>query len=155
MKKIALIAMVTVLVWNCKEKEKKSESENEMEVTKTRDDAPKLAKGCYKYDQNNSIVLLEIDKTTNPVSGNLMYQLDGKDKNTGTFEGTLKADILIGTYTFMSEGMESSREVAFQVKEGHIIEGYGALNEAGTAFKSYDSITFSSTMPLTKRECDL
>ncbi len=147
MKKIAFIAMVTLLAWNCKEKK--------MEVSETKDSAPKLEKGFYGYDENNNAVLFDIEKTTGTVSGNLMYQLDGKDKNNGTFEGTLKGERLIGTYTFMSEGKESSREVAFHVKEGQLIEGYGALNEDGTTFKSYDSISFSSNMPLTKRECDL
>ncbi len=152
MKKSILIAMVTTLLWNCKEK--KSGSQNQIEVMQTQIEAPKLEKGCYRYDKNNNIILFQVEKTTDPVSGNLMYQLDGKDKNTGTFEGTVTEERLIGTYTFMSEGKESSREVAFQIKEGKLLEGYGPLNEEGTAFKSYDSIQFSSTMPLTKTKCD-
>lgn len=153
MKKLVFIAIVAVLVWNCKEKEKKSGSQN-MEVTETEEDVPKLEEGCYGYDENNSTVLFEIENTTGPVSGKLMYRLDGKDKNTGTFEGALKEDRLIGTYTFMSEGTESSREVAFQVKEGQLVEGYGELNEDGTSFKDHGSIKFSSKMPLTRMECD-
>ena len=152
MKKSIIIAMVTTLLWNCKEK--KSESKDQIEVMQTQIEAPKLEKGCYRYDKNNNIILFQVEKTTDPVSGNLMYQLDGKDKNTGTFEGTVTEERLIGTYTFRSEGKESTREVAFQIKEGKLIEGYGPLNEEGTAFKSYDSIQFSSTMPLTKTKCD-
>lgn len=153
MKKLALIAIVTVFLWNCKE-DKKSDSQNEMEITETQEEVPILEEGCYGYDKNNNTVMFEIEETTGPVSGNLMYQLDGKDKNTGRFEGTVKEDKLIGTYTFMSEGKESSREVAFQIKEKRFIEGYGELNEEGTTFKSYSSINYSSTMPLSKKECD-
>lgn len=76
------------------------------------------------------------------------------NNNTGTFIGALKEDRLIGAYTFMLEGMESSREVAFQVKDGQLIEGYGEMNKDGTSFKNYGSINFSSTMPLTRGECD-
>ena len=153
MKKLALIVIVTVLAWNCKE-EKKSDSHNEMEITETKGDVPILEEGCYGYDKNNNTVLFEIEETTGPVSGNLMYHLEGKDKNTGRFEGTVKEDKLIGTYTFTSEGKESSREVAFLIKEKQLIEGYGELNEEGTAFKSYGSINYSSVMPLAKKECD-
>ena len=153
MKKWILIAMVTILLpWNCKEK--KSESQNKMEVVETQTEAPPLKKGCYRYDKNNNMILFKVENTTDPVTGNLMYQLDEKDKNTGTFEGTLKEERLIGIYTFMSEGKESTREAAFQIREGKLIEGYGPMNEEGTAFKSHDSIQFSFTMPLTKTECD-
>ena len=147
MKKLVLIAIVTILVWNCKEKEKKSESRNEMEVTEIREDVPRLEKGCYGYDKNSNVVLFEIEKTTGPVSGNLTYQLDGKDKNTGKFEGTFKDSRLLGTYTFMSEGKESSREVAFKVKEGQLIEGYGELNEDGTSFKTMIPLTSRPRCP--------
>ncbi len=154
MKKLVLIAIVTVFTWNCREKEKEADSQNETEITETREDVPMLEKGCYKYDENNSIILFEIENTNGPVSGNLSYQLDGKDKNTGEFEGTIKEDKLIGSYTFMSEGKQSTREVAFQIKEEQLIEGYGEMNEEGTAFKNHDSINYSSTMPLAKIECE-
>ena len=85
--------------------------------------------------------------------GNLNYAFKEKDANTGTFSGVLKDSVLIGNYSFMSEGMVSSREVAFLVKENQLIEGFGELDETGTGFKDKDNISFSSSMPLTKTEC--
>ena len=77
-----------------------------------------------------------------------------KDANQGKFVGTLNGDKLIGTYTFNSEGTESSREMAFLIKDNQLIEGYGELNEDGTKFKDMNTIKYTSTMPLTKMECD-
>lgn len=112
-----------------------------------------LQKGCYTYDENGTTIDLEITENGDSVTGNLAYALSGKDKNTGTFKGRLKDDKLIGEYTFRSEGVESSREVAFMVKGGRLIEGYGEMTDEGTAFKDPDAIDYSSKMPLAKTDC--
>lgn len=114
---------------------------------------PTLEKGCYIYNANGSMVNLEITKTDNPVEGNLIYALAEKDKNTGTFNGQFNDGKLVGTYTFQSEGIESKRQVAFMLKDHQLVEGYGELNEDGTMFKDVNSVSYSSTMPLTKTDC--
>ncbi|MDD7886099.1 hypothetical protein [Flavivirga sp. 57AJ16] len=68
--------------------------------------------------------------------------------------GKLNGDTLFGEYTFMSEGIESKREVAFLIKDHQLIEGYGELNEDRTAFVDKNNISYTSTMPLTKTDCD-
>jgi hypothetical protein len=45
------------------------------------------------------------------------------------------------------------REVAFIIKDGKLIEGYGELNEEGTTFKDPSQLHFTSTMPLQKTNC--
>src|SRR5690606_41367916 len=97
---------------------------------------------------------MEITGIQNRVTGNLTYSLDGKDRNSGVFTGDLNGDKLIAEYTFMSEGIESKREVAFLVKVDQLIEGYGELNEAGTVFVDKNNISYTSTMPLTKTDCN-
>ena len=84
-----------------------------------------------------------------------MYQLKEKDQNKGTFKGILNGDILMVTYTFQSEGTESTREIAFKIIDNLLIEGYGEQITEGTSsrFKDAKSINFSSTMPLTKKDC--
>lgn len=42
----------------------------------------------------------------------------------------------------------------FLVKDNQLIEGYGDLNEDGTKFKDVNSIKDTSTMPLTKVDCN-
>ena len=112
-----------------------------------------LEKGCYTYNSNGNNIGFEITETGNSILGNLDYHLSGKDSNTGKFKGNLNGDKLFGTYTFTSEGNESTREVAFLVKGDQLIEGYGELGKDGTTFKNRDEVSYTSSMPLTKGEC--
>jgi hypothetical protein len=112
-----------------------------------------LQEGCYSFDADGNMVSFEITDAGDAVLGNLSYAYSGKDNNTGTFKGQLEKDKLIGNYTFLSEGRESIRQVAFQVKGNQLIEGYGELNEDGTTFKNTNTINYSSNMPLTKTDC--
>ncbi|PWI28937.1 hypothetical protein DI383_13955 [Flavobacteriaceae bacterium LYZ1037] len=154
-KKIVLLTFVTVAFFNCKNKEEKPDEviieEVVEEVVVT---APTLEKGCYTYNENGSMVNMEITSSDNPVEGNLTYEFAEKDKNTGTFKGEFNDGKLIGTYTFQSEGVESARQVAFMLKDNQLVEGYGEMNEDGTTFKDVNSVNYSPTMPLTKTDCE-
>src|SRR5690606_25093234 len=132
--KTILILFLTFGMLQCKDKGAKAD----------------FGKGCYTYDSNGSTISFEITDIGDSILGNLEYSFSGKDRNFGTFKGNLKGDKLFGTYTFMSEGMESSREVAFLVKGNQLIEGYGELDNGGTIFKNRDSVSYTSTMPLIK-----
>lgn len=112
-----------------------------------------LEKGCYTYNSDGSSISFEITEIGNSIRGNLEYSLSGKDRNSGIFKGNLIGDKLTGAYTFMSEGIQSTREVAFLVKEDRLIEGYGELNNEGIAFRNRDNVSYTSTMPLIKGEC--
>ncbi|WP_373516495.1 hypothetical protein [Pricia sp.] len=157
MKKAMIVSFVAFTMLACKGKQenKGDATPKDMETVQTPEPVTAgLERGCYSYDGNGSAVLLEITRTGNPIVGNLTYAFSGKDRNTGEFKGALKDDKLIGTYTFASEGKEGTREVAFQVKGDQLVEGYGELTDGGTAFKDRDAISYSSTMPLTKTDCD-
>ncbi len=152
--KLMLVAFIAFTFLNCKNKEEKPEDimvEETMEEEITM--APTLEKGCYIYNENGSMVNMEITKTDNPVEGNLTYAYAEKDKNTGTFKGEFNDDKLVGTYTFQSEGVESKRQVAFMLKDNQLVEGYGELNEDGTMFKDVNAVNYASAMPLTKTDC--
>ena len=153
MKKLIIAAFVALTMLNCKNKEQKTET------TKT-DPQEVIAKktialdlGCYVFDDGKNIVSLEITENGEEIKGNLTYALYEKDKNSGKFTGKFKDGILIADYTFQSEGKESIRQVAFKAEGDKLIEGYGDLNDEGTAFKDTSNIQFTSTMPLTKTEC--
>lgn len=155
MKKLLFTCLALSVLASCKTKEKQEENETQPEVpVAVEEKAPALALGCYTYDGNGNHIVLEITEMNGTVLGNLDYALKEKDANKGTFSGVLKDSVLIGSYTFMSEGTESTREVAFLVKEGQLIEGFGALDETGTAFQDPTSLSFSSSMPLSKTDCE-
>ncbi|MER3375632.1 MAG: hypothetical protein RIM83_13420 [Allomuricauda sp.] len=158
MKKIALVFFLIILAVNCKTKEEKNSSEPEISTEMTEEkmetSSPILETGCYIYEANGNKIRFEITAVSETVLGNLDYALKEKDANTGTFAGVLKDSILIGSYTFVSEGMESTREIVFLLKDDQLIEGYGELDETGAAFKDKNALSFSSSMPLSKTNCD-
>lgn len=112
-----------------------------------------LDTGCYSYSDGSNTIIFNVTSVGEEVNGTLAYAFEGKDTTIGTFKGHLSRDKLFGTYTFNAEGVESTREVAFMLKDNQLIEGYGDLNETGNAFMSEDRIHYTSTMPLTKTDC--
>lgn len=155
MKKLIILSLLTLSFVSCKNKTSKEQNTSEeKEVVTTEKPSSLLQLGCYSYNENNNAINLEITNFGNGITGKLTYAFDRKDSNSGIFSGKLDGDKLFGEYTFMSEGVESKREVAFLVKDNQLIEGYGELNENGTAFVDKNNIKYSSTMPLTKTDCD-
>lgn len=153
MKKLLVAAFAALTMLNCKNKEQKTETTNTDAQEVIAEKTTILNLGCYVFDNGKNIVSLEIIENGAEIKGNLTYALSEKDKNSGKFTGKLKEGILIADYTFLSEGKESIRQIAFKTEGDKLIEGYGELNNEGTAFKDISNIQFTSTMPLTKTEC--
>lgn len=112
-----------------------------------------VVKECFSYDKDGNDISMQIETTGEEVFGALAYSLAGKDKNAGFLKGKWKKNMLLLDYTFLSEGKESTCQVAFEVRDGQLIEGYGEMNEDGTAFKDVAKLKFTSTMPLSKIDC--
>ena len=149
MKKFILFAIaLTILLTGCK----KETPEALTPITETaKPQQPKTE--CFSFEQNGSAVSLQMQTIENDVTGTMVYALAEKDRNTGNFKGTIKNNILIADYTFQSEGVESTRQIAFELKDNKLIEGYGEMNEDGTKFKDITQIKFDSKMPLSKTDC--
>ncbi len=155
MKKLLILPILAISLTACKNKTEKEPTATEVQEAETMEPITSLLeRGCYSYDANDNVINLEITGVEKGVTGTLNYELDGKDSNSGTFVGTVHEDKLFGTYTFMSEGVESTREIAFLIKDRQLVEGYGPLNETGTAFADRNNINYASTMPLAKTDCD-
>lgn len=136
------------LLFSCKKEStpSTSSSTNEKQTEKPRTE-------CYTYDANGSAVTIELQFQGNNVTGTLNYSLAEKDSNTGTIKGKVENNILIADYTFYSEGTESVRQVAFQIGDNKLVEGYGEMTKEGTQFKDVTKLSFDSKMPLTKMDC--
>lgn len=154
MKKLIVLSFIALTMLNCKNKEQKTEKSNSDLEEVTAETTPPLDLGCYVFNDGKNTVSLEITQNDAAIKGNLTYALSEKDKNSGHFTGQLKDGILIANYTFQSEGKESMRQIAFKVDKETLTEGYGELNNEGTAFKDVNSINFISKMPLTKTDCN-
>jgi len=144
MKKIFLMFAVLIISMGCKEKEESKEITGSLE------------KGCYVFESNGAVISFEIEEVGETVTGKLSYLFAEKDKNVGKFSGNMKNNLLIGDYTFKSEGTESIREVAFKVEEDRLIEGYGETEIRGDkmCFKDPKSLNYESGSVLTKTSCE-
>jgi hypothetical protein len=150
MKKFTILFFTILTMLHCKNKEENPENTNNQEITTKKKKVDTLAMGNYLFEDGKNLITFVIEENGNEIKGFLTYELAEKDKNSGKFSGKFEDGILIGKYTFKSEGKESTREVAFKVDGDKLIEGYGDLSEDGTAFKNASNLNFTSKMPLTK-----
>lgn len=100
-------------------------------------------------------VTLHLAITNDSIKGVMDYQLTGKDKNKGTLQGELRGDTIFADYTFMSEGKESVRQVAYLKKDNQLLEGYGDVEEKGgkMVFKNTGALNFGKGVVLQKVDC--
>lgn len=86
---------------------------------------------CYEFITNQDTVQLElVVGPDDMISGDLLYQLAGKDRNKGTLKGVIHEYTILADYTFMSEGKQSVREITFLKKDSALTEGYADMEEA-------------------------
>jgi hypothetical protein len=86
---------------------------------------------CYEFITNQDTVHLElVVGPDDMISGDLLYQLAGKDRNKGTLKGVIHMDTILADYAFMSEGKQSVREITFLKKDSSLTEGYAEMEEA-------------------------
>jgi hypothetical protein len=84
--------------------------------------------GCYAQMLGNDVYTLNITSAENGVvSGTVAFNNYEKDSSSGTFAGTYENGILLGDYTFDSEGMHSVRQLVFKKVPTGFIEGFGGV----------------------------
>ena len=84
---------------------------------------------CYASVTAADSATLRLVNTNGDITGELTYNYYEKDDNRGTIMGQMHGDTLLADYTFMSEGTESVRQVAFLKKGEGFVEGYGDAEE--------------------------
>jgi hypothetical protein len=84
---------------------------------------------CYHAQVGSSNALLEVkEQEGEKTSGSLIFQNYEKDSSYGDFTGTYADKKLTISYTFQSEGVESTREITFE-------QNNNILSAEGFAFK--------------------
>jgi hypothetical protein len=78
---------------------------------------------------DGSIIKAKFSFDNNSVKGDLAYLWAQKDNSTGTFEGTIKNNIISGNYHFFSEEVYSDNELAFLYDGESLVPGYGELRD--------------------------
>ena len=114
-----------------------------------------ITSNCYAYTNGRDTITMELLQLGAKVSGKLKYDFYEKDRNEGTVEGELKGDTLLVDYTFMAEGMNSVRQVAFLKKGDEWVEGYGDVEgmNGRMNFKDPKTLKFNSIVILKKENC--
>ena len=149
MHKIILLSICLVGLVSCK---KETEEGKTPEVAADKPAVEECYKGILKED---TIAMTLVIKDNEITDGQLSYHLFEKDKNEGTLKGQVKGDTIFADYTFMSEGQQSVREVAFLKQGDAYIEGYGDVEEHNgkMIFKNAKKLKFDSKTILSKSEC--
>ena len=111
---------------------------------------------CYSYTSNRDTVLLKTTTVNDTITGTLSYNYYQKDKNNGKIEGIMKGELLIANYLFMSEGVQSIRQIAFKKMGNNLIEGYGEAEDKNgkSVFKNTDSLNFNQSFILNRVDCE-
>lgn len=123
---------------------------NSKEIDKT-----SLINGCYRSTLKKDTATLKINNDNGVISGDLVYNRFEKDSNKGVFKGEIKDSLIIGDYTFQSEGRSSVRQVVFKISGTSLIEGYGDINMNGdtATFKNINQLNYQNDQPFIKTDC--
>ncbi|MFA6945126.1 MAG: hypothetical protein WC220_04410 [Pedobacter sp.] len=145
------ILILAVLLASCNTQVK--ETETSSSTIKNKDEPSST--NCYLYAGEADTVSLNLTHAGDSITGSLVYNFKEKDKNTGTINGRMNGNILIAEYIFLSEGTQSSRQVAFKFEGGNFVEGYGESYSQNDKilFKNIDSLNFNGSMKLTEIAC--
>jgi hypothetical protein len=101
--------------------------------------------GCYTATLGKDVYTLTItDQNGSNVSGKLAFKNFEKDSSSGTFTGTYNNGILLGTYNFNSEGMNSNMQVAFKKTSAGFIRGFGDMDASGENFKDSTNLSYDT-----------
>lgn len=150
------ILLIIVFTTSCNAQEPSSSETNNTvkEETKVIKNNSLLNVSCFSTEGKDTVIL-KVNISDNLASGTLIYKLYEKDSNKGKFEGKLYGDTLIANYKFMSEGIESVRQVAFLIKDSIATEGHGDIEEKNgeMVFKDWKSLHFKNGLTLKKIDC--
>ncbi len=114
--------------------------------------------GCYTaiLDKDTSELVLQHLGGAISVSGELQITNFEKDKNTGTLNGEIKDDLIVGWYKFFSEGKSSVRQIVFKIDGDNLLEGYGDITMSGDTvlFSNIVALNYLKDKPFVKRDCE-
>ena len=152
--KVINILMLVILLASCNARNNKNNDVENAESKSSSEQTSSLV-NCYRYTSEFDTVTLKLIHVGTSITGTLVYNLKEKDKNKGTIQGAMSNDVLVANYTFMSEGVQSVRQVAFKLQGNTFTEGYGDSFEKDgkVVFKDVDALNFTSQIKLQEVAC--
>jgi hypothetical protein len=102
--------------------------------------------GCYVATLGKDVYTIKIETQAGEnVGGKLSFKNFEKDSSSGTFSGTYKDGILLGNYSFDSEGMHSDIQTIFKKTADGFVRGFGEMTSNGEKFADLGNITYDPT----------
>lgn len=112
------------------------------------------AKECYVATLGKDVyTLLILSRQGDRFKGTLRFKNFEKDSSSGPYEGTYKDGILLGDYSFQSEGMFSVVQVIFKKSGNDFVRGYGDMSPDGTRFADLSKITYDTRAVFRATDC--
>ncbi len=162
--KLLVISILTATVTACNNEPAPTDPKVEQDSTTIPRDSAEVAQPrpprsggeCFAKMSANDTVILRYSTKDTIVEGTLMYNYNEKDKNEGTLVGVVHGDTLIADYHFISEGINSVRQVIFLKRNNSIIEGFGDVvdDHGRMVFENTAKLTFDETMLLKPIDCN-
>ena len=114
-----------------------------------------LPSGCYSQIVARDTSFLQLENKDSSINGALTYNIFQKDRNDGTLQAEVSADILKGWYLFKAEGIISVREVAWKIKDNELWPGSGEVIQKNDTmfFSAPDKLQYDSIHPFKKVAC--
>lgn len=100
--------------------------------------------GCYVATIAKDVYTLKIESHEGlTVAGTLAYKNFEKDSSSGTLTGVYDGTVLLGDYSFNSEGMTSLAQVAFKKTLDGFVRGFGDTQTVGNKEMLIDTTNLS------------
>lgn len=140
--------LIAVCIISCKSKSAKTEVVDQQSV------GDSTYHRCYSSFINRDTVSLNALIYGDSIKGSLGYKLYEKDQNNGTLLGRMYGDTIRALYTFVSEGVESTRQVIFLQRDSLLVEGVGDLKEENgrVVFDNVNKVEFGGIV-LVQSDC--
>lgn len=152
MKTLPFFLLLAAVVTSCSQsgsQANKNTDSLKTEVTNGNSDA------CFLKTTSKDSVMLQVHIQDTSISGDLSYRYFEKDKNTGTISGRIRNNIIHAQYTFLSEGVQSTRPVVFKLQNDKAYEAVpDSINPEGIpVFSANDAALKFDVEPLSKISC--
>lgn len=111
--------------------------------------------GCYELVMRQDTASIELHLKDSIVTGNLIYDWNEKDSNTGTIKGVMRGNLIYVDYSFVSEGITTVRELIFKLEGLLLQQGVGDLDEQNNkiVYRSKSNLDFNVMPPFMKVDC--
>jgi hypothetical protein len=153
---ILFLIPLTGIILSCNNESRKSSETITREDSSKPVDKTDMSNGvCYSRVTGQDTIFLQLEKVSNVVTGSLSIKIYEKDSNHGVIDGKLSGDTLLADYKFMSEGIQSTRQVIFLLKDSNATQGYGPMEERDgkIVFQDLKEVDFGHGTILQKITC--